>query len=97
MVKKDRYPAWSEEDRHSVAENQCPGMINLEPSAASENDREWPERRALLKRGEGLVEMVLSHRRHPGQDSLTLASYRTRERLHSPVRRRLSDRNSIKS
>jgi hypothetical protein len=31
-----------------------------------------------------LVEMIRSHRLHHAQDTATLASYRTGERLHSP-------------
>src|SRR5688572_12794774 len=65
MVEEDRHAARPEEDRHSVAEDQRPRMVDSEPRAAPQNDREGPERRTLLERGEGLVEMVLGHRRRP--------------------------------
>jgi hypothetical protein len=78
VVEQDRHSAWAEEDRHPVAEDQRPWVVNLEPRAAPQHDREGPERRALLERGEGLVEMVRSHRRHPTQDEAIPAFYRTR-------------------
>lgn len=84
VVEEDRHPAGAEEDCHSIAKDQRPRMVNLEPRAAPEHDREGPERRALLECGKGLVEMVRSHRWHPTQDKATPVSYRARERLHSP-------------
>jgi hypothetical protein len=83
MVEYDRHPARPEEDRHPVAEDQRPWMVDLEPRTAPQHDREGAERRALLERSEGLVEMIRSHRRHHARDRATPASYRTGERLHS--------------
>lgn len=84
VVEDDRHPARPEEDCYPVAEDQSPRMVNLEPCAAPQHDRERAKRRALLERGEGLVEMICSHCWHHTNDKATPVSYRAGERLHSP-------------
>jgi hypothetical protein len=61
MVEDDRHSARPKEDRDPVAEDKRPRMIDLEPNATPQHDRERMERGALLECGKGLVEMFRSH------------------------------------
>jgi hypothetical protein len=61
VVEPNRDSTQSKEDGHPVANDHCPGMIDLEPLTAMQFDREYAEWLARVQRLEFLIKVVGCH------------------------------------